>query len=132
GRTRVATRSSAPAGAGSRARERRPAARARRGPRPRGPSVSSPAGERGEVPEDRREVPVAEEQHREGEEHEREAGVEGRRAWADEACDRDHRAGGGSPAQGVVEKGCTGEEPGVLLMDEERGSGDDECARECE
>src|SRR4029078_4354054 len=115
--------------AGSRARARTRAAPGRRSSPQPAPSLSSPSGERGEVPEDRRHVPVAEEQEREDDEREREPGVERRRARTNGAAEADQAARARRPAECVVQKRGPRKEPRVLLVDQEREAGDQERER---
>src|SRR5204862_3220695 len=83
-------------------------------------------GERRQVPEDAREVAVAEEDHRDCDERERVGAPEQDRAWPQTPREGHDRHAEERPAHQMMEERRALEEPRVLLVDEECTAGDDE------
>ena len=112
----------------SRARLASPARRARQSAAAarRPPHGRDPPGELGEVAEDRRDVPVGEQHHRHRDPRRREAVRPHRPARPERRAEREDGRDDERPADQVVEERRPGEQPAVLLVDEERHAGDEE------
>ena len=108
----------------------RRAARARRAARRRARRLTcGPACERRQVAEDRSEVAVAEQHHREHDPGHREPGGPGEPPRLQRLAEREDRRHEQRPADRVVQEGRAGEEPRVLLVDQECGRADERASR---
>ena len=83
-----------------------------------------------EMAEDRCDVAVAEEHHREHDPRHREPGAPGDATRLQHLAEREDRRHEQRPADRVVEEGRAREEPRVLLVDQERGGADEQRERE--
>src|SRR5919201_6499490 len=91
-------------------------------------SVGCPR-ERRQMPEDRRNVAIGVERDREGEEDQRKAAREDERTRPKRTTEREQGPADQEPSVHVVQERRPREQPAVALVDEEGGTGNDECER---